>query len=147
MTKRVRNNKQAKNNVYNSKKTKGNVYNNKNGEPIQKLYIDFNEYPKWTYSYVGHKFTNALKSEDEAARKFYFIINELLGSVEKNFKNILANNDAHSHKLTGEQRNLAVKVVKKIHNLTLEDDANIWELSSDTNKGMCQVFLDTFYST
>lgn len=122
--------------VKNSKKAKRNVQNDVNQKVVKKLYIDFNEYPNWTHSYSGKKFTNTLKDEKEAAKHFYFLLNELFGSIEKNIKFILANNDRHSHKLTGKERALAVKIVKQIDGIHLDDDANVWQLSSEANKGI-----------
>lgn len=133
---RVSNNKGSKRSVRNNKYAKNGVRNSESAEVIPKLYIDFNEYPKWTYSYVGSKFTNALKSESDAAENFYFLINELFGSVEKNISNILSGRDYHSHKITGDKRKLAVEIVKKIHGIYLDKDVNIWQLSSDRNGGI-----------
>ncbi|EPC75335.1 hypothetical protein Lpp41_02914 [Lacticaseibacillus paracasei subsp. paracasei Lpp41] len=133
---KVKNNRQSKRNVRNNRKAKNSVRNSESVDVLPKLYIDFNEYPKWTYSYVGSKFTNALKDESDAAENFYFLVNELFGSVEKNIKQILSNNDSHSHRITGDKRELAVKISEKIHGFKLGDDVNIWQLSSDCNKGI-----------
>lgn len=122
--------------IKNKKKPKNIVKNGIDNNLIKKMYIDFNQYPNWAYSYKGKKFTNALRNSDEAGQHFYFLVNELLGSIEKNVNEILANNVPHCHKLCNKKRNLAVKIVKKIHKITLDDDANIWQLCSDKNFGI-----------
>lgn len=122
--------------IKNKKKPKNIVKNKIDDEIIKKMYIDFNHYPNWNYSYKGKKFTNLLRNSEEAGQHFYFLVSDLLGSIEKNFKKILANNMPHCHKLEGEKRKLAVKIVEKIHGIVLDDEANIWQLCSDKNLGI-----------
>lgn len=136
MGKRVKNDYRSLKNVCNNIQAKNGVQNSKNSGLIRKLYIDFNKYSDWTHSYVGHKFTNALKDESQAAENFYFLANELFGSVENNFENIISGKDAHSHKITGKQREKAIKIVNKIHDIELDNEVDIWQLSSDHNKGI-----------
>ncbi|MFC6165047.1 hypothetical protein ACFP3T_10230 [Lactiplantibacillus dongliensis] len=123
--------------VANRKKPHGMVKNNTGSGLVEKLFIDFNHYPNWTHAYVGRKFTNALSNEHEAAQHFFFLINEFFGDIEANIKPILANNQRHCHRLTDVERELALKVIGKLHpNVKLDEESNIWQLAAKRSSGI-----------
>lgn len=99
------------------------------------IYIDLVKYPNWTKSIKVGEFTNHFKDINEALRHFYLIINRIIPDIESYGRGIFAGKADHCHKIYGDQRNLAYKIIRKIHGeKTLDEDSELWELAGKTEE-------------
>lgn len=103
-----------------------------------KIYIDVSVYHNWTYSVKTKKFTNTLKDDKEAAQNFYFILHDIFYGIQrtplKNFSN--GQFCGHYHILKNEQRKIAVEVIKKIHDIDVESEVNLYQIGAENNHGI-----------
>ena len=68
--------------VVSPSKPKRNVSIDNKSELQDIIYIDFNKYPKWTSSVRIGNFTNHFRNSDQALKHFFFIVDQLIPSIE-----------------------------------------------------------------
>lgn len=107
-----------------------NVYTD--GPSVQnRVYINLTKYSEWINTVFLKDFTNNLENINEAFRHFSFILKNLLGYIEENGNDILANNIRHCHPLKDKARRKAVKIIRETYNTDklLDDDSNLWQMA------------------
>lgn len=122
--------------VRNSTHPHSNIPSLPKGVLIDKLYIDFTQYPHWLDSIDDKNFNNVLKDEKEAAKQFYFFIHHFLPEVEEMGKDIFSSSTPHCHPLRNKKRDLACKIILKIDNINLNDEVNLWQLSAKDGRNL-----------
>lgn len=122
--KRVHNNTVPKENV--------NIGNVKLSDLI---YIDLTKYPRWTDTVQIGDFTNCLQDSNEALRHFFFIVNRWIPDIEDYGMDIFSGKADHCHSLGEKNRELAIKIIHKIHGKrVLDDDSELWSLGGKTEE-------------
>lgn len=81
-------------------------------------------------------YTNHLKNGEEAVRHFCFILKQLLSYIEENGKEIIQGQCNHCHKLTGKNRNLAIKIIREIYKDSplIDGSTDLWQLGMGTEE-------------
>lgn len=114
--------------INNNIKPTSPINNTKKSKTNPDVLFDFIQYPNWTHSVRIGEYTNELKSEKDCSKQFYKLISKLLPYIQSEGKNIFNATTEHCHLLQKEKRELAVKIIEKIHNLSLPEETEIWQL-------------------
>jgi hypothetical protein len=120
----------SKKRIRNITKPKQNISQPKHKDFSDRFYIDFTQYPHWIDSINEKYFVNSLKDQNEAAKKFYFIISKIFPDLEEMGKDIFTSKYQHCHKIEGDKLITAKKIIKKIDNLDIGEDVNLWQISA-----------------
>ena len=121
--------------VVSPSKPKRNVSIDNKSELQDIIYIDFNKYPKWTSSVRIGNFTNHFRNSDQALKHFFFIVDQLIPSIEDYGGDIFSGKAKHCHRLTGEQQGLALKIIKEIHgSKILDKESELWQIGGKTKE-------------
>ncbi|MFT8837562.1 hypothetical protein [Liquorilactobacillus satsumensis] len=114
--------------VSNITKPKKNVKNDYNFKKrTNKVSIELSSYKNWTNSLRVDKFTNEYHNENEVGKVYYQLVDRLLPFVKERGSSI--KQEKHCHLLSGDKRELATKIVNKLHDLDLDEGTEIWQLS------------------
>ncbi len=119
--------------VVSPSKPKNNVSIDNKSRLQDIIYIDFNKYPKWTSSVKIGNFTNHFRNSDQALKHFFFIVDQLIPSIEDYGVDIFSGKAQHCHRLTGGQQGLALKIINEIHgDKILDKETELWQIGGKT---------------
>ena len=114
---------------------KRNVSIDQKSELQDIIYIDFNKYPKWTSSVKIGDFNNHFRDSNQALKHFFFIVDQLIPSIEDYGVDIFSGKAKHCHKLSGEQQKLALKIISEIHgDKILDKEVELWQIGGKTKE-------------
>ncbi|ORN12746.1 hypothetical protein [Lentilactobacillus parabuchneri] len=90
--------------------------------------IELNSHAGWVNCVRIGKFTNQFHNEQEVGKVYFQLVTKLLPFVKEQGERI--KHAPHCHLLSGEKRELAVSIALKLHNLSLDDETEVWQLSA-----------------
>lgn len=96
------------------------------------LIISFKEHPVWVNCINKNYFCNCYKNSDEALKVLVKIFSSIFPSIQNDYKQML-NSKNNCHYLSGENKQKALKVIKEIHRINIDDEANIFQISDGTS--------------
>lgn len=115
-------------NIVNSTQPSSFVKNTIPSNTNSNVLIDFTAYPNWTHSIRVNSYTNELKNEKECSKQFYKLVNKLFPFLQEEGANLYKKGQ-HCHIIKDKERELAVKIIKKLHGLDLLSDVDLWQLA------------------
>ena len=82
-------------------------------------------------------FHNMLKNEADFSEKIYLIMSQTVPNTQKTWNTAIP--QGHTHRITGDEKTLALKVVEELHGNQIDfDNLDIWQIAPTNSKG-CRV--------
>lgn len=90
--------------------------------------IELNAYANWTHCVRIREFTNEFHNGKEAGKIYFQLVTKLLPFIKEKGEGI--KQMPHCHLLRNQERQIATKVIERMHHLKLDDETEIWQLSA-----------------
>lgn len=121
------------------KKNVKNIINTRHDRADSRVIVDFKAFPKWMHSIRCDDFTNEFTSIEECSEHLFKLLSKLFPYIQEENKKIFTG-AGHCHTITdpkkkgkknkdNKPRSKVEKIVKKLHDIDLDPETEVWQLS------------------